>query len=132
MSEQEKSPSTPEEASNKKSESILDAQSVFDLADNLFEEWQFSLYGKSATYLGKRLAVVSAQLAHAVKALQLQDQAIGNLDKRVLFLQKGYQDQCRLNDKWQSNFLEVSVKQKNFVEEVRAKLKEIEEQYGTS
>tara|TARA_B100001250_G_scaffold126408_1_gene107556 strand:+ start:275 stop:673 length:399 start_codon:yes stop_codon:yes gene_type:complete len=132
MSKQEKSPSTPEEASNKKSESILDAQSVFDLADNLFEEWQPALYGKSATYLGKRLAVVSAQLAHAVKALQLQDQAIGNLDKRVLFLQKGYQDQCRLNDKWQSNFLEVSVKQKKFVEEVRAKLKEIEEQYGTS
>ena len=112
MTSNKKSPSTPEEASNKKGIK----ETLIDLAEEYFECWKPALTIESSKFLGKILAIVKAQVALLVRDNDLLRAQNKNLNERIEHLEKGYTDLCVGWDENKKLHLELGTRQKKHID----------------
>ena len=118
----EKGSSTPEE-SPKSDDPILDpiwtSRKVQERKEIWVKELQEASPEKREQLLIDGLAILMARQCQHLEAINTQDRAIGSLQEQINFLKKGYDELCISNDASKKTFWELTVRQKDFIEEVK-------------
>ena len=117
----EKAPSTPEEGNNP--EPILDPfwsqAKVQEMSDQWLEELKPLCKTDLEIKLSESVTKLFARQCPHLEAINTQDRAIGHLQEQINFLKGGYDELCISNDASKKNFWELTVRQKDFIEEVK-------------
>jgi len=119
MSEQKKSPSTPEEAPKDKSVNEI----LIDLADHYFECWKPALTIESSKFLGKRLAIAQAEITLLVKERETLRAENTNLHDRLQHVEQMCADLCKAKNQSYHALIKIKEGHNKFIDETNAKLK---------
>ena len=116
----EKAPSTPEEGNNP--DPILDpiwtSRKVQERKEIWVKELQEASPEKREQLIIDGLAILMARQCQHAEAISDLDRAIGKLQELINFLKKGYDEICLLHDEWKRTIWGITIKQKDFIEEV--------------
>ena len=116
----EKAPSTPEESNNP--DPILDPfwspAKVQEMSDQWLEELKPLCKTELEIKLSESVTKLFARQCQHLEAINTQDRAIGHLQEQINFLKGGYDELCISNDASKKTFWELTVRQKDFVEQI--------------
>ena len=116
----EKAPSTPEEGNNP--DPILDPfwspEKVQEMSDQWLEELKPLCKTDLEIKLSESVTKLFARQCQHLEAINTQDRAIGHLQEQINFLKGGYDEICLLHDQWKKTIWEITVRQRDFVEQV--------------
>ena len=116
----EKAPSTPEEGNNPDPilKPVWTSRKVQERKEIWVKELQEASPEKREQLIIDGLAILMARQCQHLEAINTQDRAIGSLQEQVNFLKKGYDELCLLHDEWKKTIWQITVRQKDFIEEV--------------
>ena len=121
----EKAPSTPEEGNN--SESILDPfwtpEKVQEMSDKWLEELKPLCKTELELKFAEAITKLFARQNQHLEAINLQDRAIGHHQEQLNFLKGGYDEICLLHDQWKKTIWEITIRQKDFIEQVNKEMR---------
>ena len=122
----EKGSSTPEESpksDNPILEPIWTSRKVQERKEIWVKELQEASPEKREKLIMDGFATLMARQCQHLEAINTQDRAIGSLQEQINFLKKGYDELCLLHDQWKKTIWEITVRQKDFIEEVKNALR---------